>query len=257
MGLLGTLGTIAGGVGGFLLGGPAGAAVGAGLGDTAGNLVGGSGSSGSPSGGVSSLVNPALAASDVALGNQDYTTANTLRQQALQSAVQPYNEKAPLRNQALSGLENYQLPNLNQAFSAGSSNPFYTPLSAPPSSYNASGNSTGTGAYAGGGSGSGTLGTPGTNNSTITQFPAAIQNKDQALGTLNQGIQQGPINMPTVGESGLQYLQGMDAKLGIKSPYTDTAPPQQNPLGNLATLPFLPNPALAGLKLPALPTGKA
>jgi len=252
VGLLSTLGSLAGGVIGTIVAPGVGTAIGAGLGGAAGSLgdsvTGGSGSSGSGSG-VNSLVNPALAASDVAYGSQDYNTANQLRQAALSSAVTPYNEKAPLRNQALAGLENYQLPNLNQAFSPGSSNPFYTPLAAPPSSYGA------TGPYQGGGSGSGTLGTPSATSAAFQQLPAAQQSLGNATQTAANNL---PANMPIQ----ITPLPGMPGhfKIGINPgsvPVGTKLPPRTpastfNPEPNLnSNLPF-PIPTLPAFPYPTM-----
>jgi hypothetical protein len=133
-----------GGAVGTIVGGPGAGLVGSLAGQGAAQDLGGSSAGAAGVGGISGP-SQSLALADSLLGAQQYATAQSLRNQALQSAVQGYNQRAPLRAQGIAMTTQAADPDLDSIFQ--SSNPFArgigggsaTPYNAAPYQASASG----------------------------------------------------------------------------------------------------------------------
>lgn len=240
MGWLGDLlGAVGAGVGTIVAPG-VGTAVGGALGGAAGNVIGDvTGGSGGSGGGVSGP-NQSLALADSLLGAQQYATAQQLRNQALQSAVQGYNQRAPLRAQGIAMTTQAARPDLDSLFE--SSNPFSKSVGdGSPVAYDAA-------PYQAAGSGIQTA--PQTTD--FTAFPEAQQAISSALGTASSSLPaNSPLQIkPMPGLPG-HYTIGINPPPGFgipkAAPTAPTAP--VNPVGTVPGIPNLTPPPSPGRAL--------
>jgi hypothetical protein len=110
-----------GGAIGTIVGGPGAGLIGSLAGQGAAQDLGGSSGAAGAIGGISGPTQ-SLALADSLLGAQQYAKEQSLQNQALQSAVQGYNQRAPLRAQGIANITQAKDPDLDSIFQ--SSNPF-------------------------------------------------------------------------------------------------------------------------------------